>query len=159
MKKLKFKGAEYTKINTSEIPETYQKEIERLDIKAGNCLYNSYQIAKKITDINIVEGYLVTYFEDGSEIESVGHVWNEYKGAYFDATIGLKQHNRKVKKNDYFLVQKYTAAEANKEKVYLPPKNMYDFSKEVEPTKSNLVFKTDVHKNGIELKDHLNKKR
>jgi hypothetical protein len=110
----------------------------------NDCLGNSYEIAKNITDVNIVEGYLVTYFEDESDIESVGHVWNEYKGVYFDKSIELIQHNRNVKENEYFLAAMYPANEASKEKVYFPPSNMYDLSRKEDPTKSKLVFKTDV---------------
>ncbi|HKO75923.1 MAG TPA: hypothetical protein VJU52_01825 [Flavobacterium sp.] len=156
MEKLKFKGVEYTKINITKIPETHLKEIDKLTVIPGDCLGNSHTIAKNITDINIVEGYLVTYFEDESDIESVGHAWNEYKGVYFDKSIELIQHNRKVKKNEHFLATTYTANEVSKEKVYLPPKHVYDLFPEEDHTKSKLVFKTDVKKLEIELKDFLN---
>jgi len=159
MENLKFKDVEYSKINISKIPENHQKTIDKIPVKPKDCLGNSYEIAKNITDINIVEGYLVTYFEDESDIESVGHVWNEYKGSYFDKSIELIQHNRKVKENKYFLAIMYTANEVKKGKVYLPSKDMYDLIPKEDPTKFTLDFKTDVKKLEKELKDFLNNKK
>lgn len=159
MKKLIFKDAEYAKINVTKVPDILQEEIDKLSFDSGNCLYNSYMIAKNIANTNIVEGYLVTYFEDGSDIESVGHAWNEYNGAYFDKSIELVKHNRKIKKNVYFLTETYTATIASKKKVYFPQKSMYDLIREEDTSKSKLVFKTDVKKNELELKNQLNKKK
>lgn len=158
MEKLEFKGVEYIKINIAKIPEIYKDEIDKVPVIPGDCLRNGYEIAKNITDITIVEGFLITYFEDESDIESVGHVWNEYKGAYFDKSIELIQHNKKVKENEYFLAKIYPANEALKGKFYLRPKDMYDLFPKEDPTKSKLDFKTEVKKLENELKEFLNNK-
>ena len=159
MEKLNFKNVEYNKIDIGTIPENLKDIIEKIGAKSNDCLKNSYEIATHIFEINMVEGYLITYFEDESDIESVGHVWNEYNGEYFDNSIGLVKHNRKVKENEYFLAKTYTATEVLKEKVYYPPKNMYDLFPEVDTTKSKLGFSSDVKKNEKELKKFLNTKQ
>ncbi|OMQ11877.1 hypothetical protein [[Flexibacter] sp. ATCC 35103] len=106
----------------------------------GDCLRNSYKIAENITDITIAEGFLITYFEDESDIESVGHVWNEYKGAYFDKSIELIQHNRNIKENKYFLRKTYDVSEASIKKGYFPTTNMYDLHPKEDPTKFEIFF-------------------
>jgi hypothetical protein len=158
MEKLKFKDVEYPKISIDKIPEIFKAEIDKVPVIPGDCLRNSYEIAENITNINIVEGYLVTHFADESDIESVGHVWNEYKGVYFDKSIELIQHNRNVKENEYFLAKIYPANEALKGKVYLQPKDMYDLFPKEDPTKFKLDFKTEVKKLERELRDFLNSK-
>lgn len=155
MQKIKFKGVEYTKVEVTKISDSHRKEIDKLSLKSGNCLGNSYEIAKKISGINIVEGFLITYFEDG-KIESVGHVWNEIDGVYFDETINLKKNDKKIAKSEYYLADKYTLNDISTE---LKEKSTVGLSSFFEKPimEKHIIFKTDVKRIELELKEFFNK--
>lgn len=87
----------------------------------------------------MVEGFLVTIFQDEA-IESVGHVWNEINGNHFDATMGLKKHDRIVKNNFYFIDTIYDKNDRKIEERTKAGVNMYDAF--FEPPDQHLAFKT-----------------
>ena len=102
----------------------------------------------------MVEGFLITYFEDG-KIESVGHVWNEIQGVYFDETINLKKTDEKITKSEFYLADKYTPSEISTELREKPKVGLSSFF-EKPIMEKHMIFKTDVKKLEIELKDFLN---
>lgn len=154
MKNLNFKNVEYQQIETVETPEEYLAKKNNIDVKAGDCLTNSYEISRKFPKVDIVEGFLVTYFDDGI-IESVGHVWNEIDGIYFDETIGLKNSDKKIIKNEYYLADKYTSNEIATEEKEKPRAGLSSlFEKPI--IQKFIVFKTNVKKLESELREFLN---
>lgn len=151
-----FKEIEYQKIEVSKTPQKCDAKKNNIVVKDGECLNNGYLFSKKFADVNMVEGFLLTYFEDGT-IESVGHVWNEINGVYFDETIGLKKNEKKITKNEYYLAEKYPLTDIS---IELRRKVLIGLSSYLEEPimEKHLIFKTDVKKLEKELKELLNKK-
>lgn len=154
MKSLNFKNVVYVQIERDETPQKYIAKTNNIDVKEGKCLNNSFLISKKFPEVSMVEGFLITYFEDG-KIESVGHVWNEIQGVYFDETINLKKTDEKITKSEYYLADKYTPSEISTELREKPKVGLSSFF-EKPIMEKHMIFKTDVKKLEIELKDFLN---
>lgn len=155
MKSLNFKNVKYEQVERDETPQKYIAKKNNIDVKEGECLNNSFLISKKFPEASMVEGFLITYYEDG-RIESVGHVWNVIEGVHFDETIDLKKSNEKIAKSEYYLADKYTSSDISTELREQPTIGLSSFFEK--PTMENhLIFKTDVKKLEIELKVFLNK--
>lgn len=154
MKSLNFKNKTYEQVERTETPQKYNAKTNNIDVKVGKCLNNSSLISKRFTEVNMVEGFLITYFEDG-KIESVGHVWNEIEGVYFDETIDLKKSDEKITKSEYYFADKYTSNDVSFEQIKKTTSGLSSFFEEP-IIEIYLVFKTDVKKLEIELKEYLN---
>jgi hypothetical protein len=111
MPNLSYDGRVYPLAIINPIPEEIANLIKSIEFKEGECLFNSYKISKRINSVNVVEGFLVTLFEN-EQIDCVGHSWNEINGYYFDVTIGLKNHKQKIRQNIYYHDIKYNAVDA-----------------------------------------------
>lgn len=99
-----------------------------------------------------MEGFLLTYFNNG-RIESVGHVWNEIDGEYFDVTINNAEHNAIKMVHEYYLCEVYSSENAKFQNFCNQGGGLYDlyaFSKQ-------LIFKTKVKSLEKELFECLNK--
>lgn len=59
--------------------------IDDLNIKKSECFYNSYQVAKKHSEVEIVEGVLVAVEVNNTAI-ALCHFWNKLGDIYFDVT-------------------------------------------------------------------------
>jgi hypothetical protein len=150
MQKLKIEEHEYLNVSVGEVPEHIKQDLKGVRLESGNCLGNSYNVAQKLTDVNMVEGFLVTLFEE-EQPECVGHVWNEWNGQHFDVTIDLKLHDRKVKENIYFVSIVYSIGEAQVEK--RPKSNIglnVFFASEFE---THLVFKSNVKSQELKARE------
>lgn len=109
MDKFIFQKEEYIAIGIGQVPQGIKTKIRTLTQKKGMCLGNSRDIAEK-SGCNIVEGYMVTKFNDDREDECVGHAWNEYNGVHFDLTAPLTNEPN-VEESHYFVKEIYTAKE------------------------------------------------
>ena len=154
MKKLNFKNVIYEQIEREETLQKYIAKTNNIDVKEGKCLNNSFLISKKFPEVSMVEGFLITYFEDG-EIESVGHVWNEIDGIYFDETVDLKKTDKKIIKIEYYLADKYASSDISTEIREKPTVGLSSFF-EKPILEKHMIFKTNVKKLEIELKEFLN---
>lgn len=156
MKSLNLKNVIYEQIERDETPPKYIAKTNNIDVIEGKCLNNSFLISKKFPEVSIVEGFLITYFEDG-KIESVGHVWNEIDGIYFDETVDLKKTDEKITKSEYYFADKYTSNDISTELREKPKVGLSSFF-EKPIIEKHMIFKTNVKKLEIELKEFLNKK-
>jgi hypothetical protein len=142
---LVFKGTEYKAVDVELQDSNY-------DSRIGECLLNSYNVAKKSNTVNIVEGFLVTKFKDGT-FESVGHVWNEEVGIYFDVTLGLNKHHKNIKSNTYYIAEVYGIDDIKTEERLKPGSGMFDTDAK---TEVHIVFKTNIKAMEKELRSFLN---
>ena len=76
MEQLIFNGRVYNEVIISELPAIIINIKSKVKLYEGACIGNSYEISKALNGVNIVEGYLVTYFSHKPP-DSVGHAWNE----------------------------------------------------------------------------------
>ena len=152
MDNILFEGNIYESVLLIQVPDELQNNINFVSFIPGDCLMNSYKAAKLIEGITIVEGYLITLFE--AELpECVGHVWNELDGKYFDVTIELKKHDKKIIANRYFIVDKYTVTDIKTEKRKKGGVGFDSFlSNDFE---THLVFKTNVKSKELKVRDQV----
>jgi hypothetical protein len=99
----------------------------------------------KLSECEIVEGFLITQFPDKEEHDVVGHAWNSYKGIHFDVTRSLTPDADRVT-HQYFVREIYDWDVAN---------TTWEFYPE---TGEKLNFKTDVNAIELEVRDQVNQK-
>jgi hypothetical protein len=125
MKNIEDSGFTYTFIKVEDAPEDIKIILKAVNPIEGQCLKNSYEVAKKDNSIKMVEGFLITYFED-VPLDCVAHVWNTHFNSHFDITIGVKKHNRKIMKNEYYIGSIYEFKDAKLTQKTKKGANMYD---------------------------------
>ena len=60
-------------------------DFSNIEIKQGDCFINSYRVAKKYPQVEIVEGLILAIdLENGAK--PMPHVWNKLGDIYFDVT-------------------------------------------------------------------------
>lgn len=151
MNKLNFKKIEYENVKVNSLlPEIFKKELSSNFLKPGKCLSNSYQIAIQNDEIKMVEGFLITTYEDKT-IEAVGHVWNKYNDIYFDLSKDLIVSDKKIENSKYFKASEYYAVDISTEEKRKISSDIYNLE-----TETHIVFKTNVQSIEKELRDFLN---
>lgn len=151
MEILTFKGENYQLVNIVPIPQAYREKLKWIEIKQSGCLINSYNVAKRIKNVKIVEGFLLSYFNDG-RVESVGHVWNQANGQYFDVTINAANHAELISEHKYYFNEVYTSEKANVKEINRQGGGLYDLNSLSE----QLTFKTKVKSLEKEFLEFLN---
>ena len=131
MEQLKFNNKTYLKIDIKNIPGGLEKTCKNVLLIKGQCLKNSYEIAKATSSM-LVEGFLITKFIDKNELDCVGHAWNIYNDIHFDLSVDLVNTSN-VESNFYFVKEIYEHSKAN-----ITPMDFFDVSKKL------LQFKSDV---------------
>lgn len=150
MKDILFLDMTYILAEVNKVPDEVKSQINTLTPKEGECLKNSYDVAKKSNKIKMVEGFLITHFENGS-VGAWAHVWNEIDGNHFDVTIGVKKHNLVIKKNEYYIASIYDVKEAKFEKKLKESAGMYDLW----GSENHIVFKTNVKDIEMDFRDYI----
>lgn len=83
-------------------------DFSNIEIKQGDCFINSYRVAKKYPQIEIVEGLILAIdIENGAK--PMPHVWNKLGDVHFDVTkekvwTGREELNE-TKDIKYFMVK------------------------------------------------------
>lgn len=141
MEDLVFNEKVYMFIEVKNTRVCFEKDVKASKPKEGDCIFNSYKVAEKIDNVKMVEGFLVSYFEDGT-LECVGHVWNEINGSHFDVTKGIKKHDKIIKSDNYFIASVYDSKDKKTVKMPKAGGGMYDIF--LGETEKHLAFKTEV---------------
>jgi hypothetical protein len=59
--------------------------IDGVDITQGQCINNSFQVARKNPEVEIVEG-IILLVSHNSEGTALAHMWNKFGEVHFDVT-------------------------------------------------------------------------
>jgi len=105
----------------------FEIDISDIKIEQGKCFINSYRVAKKYSNVQIVEG-LIMVISENNKAQVFPHVWNKLIDVHFDCTnesiwigkeaftetkevkyISVNFHNHtNFKEGDVFEFSKYT---------------------------------------------------
>jgi len=93
-------------INISTTPA--EIDFSNIEIKQGDCFINSYRVAKKYPQVEIVEG-LILAIDNENGAKPMPHVWNKLDDVHFDVTkekiwTGREELNE-TKDIKYFIVK------------------------------------------------------
>jgi len=70
-------------------------DFSNIEIKQGDCFINSYRVAKKYPQVEIVEGLILAIdIENGAK--PMPHVWNKLGDIHFDVTKEKVWNGREV---------------------------------------------------------------
>jgi len=104
------------KMATPIVISNTPKEIEYndIDIKQGECFLNSYRVANKYPDVEIVEG-LIIMVDDENGATAMPHVWNKIGDTHFDVTSDRiwtgRKEREETKEINYFFVKTHNATD------------------------------------------------
>ncbi len=97
-----------TQIRINEKPK--EIELENIEIEDGKCFVNSYRIAKKYPNVEIIEG-LIILIDTENNAKALPHVWNRNEEVYFDVTKETvwinKEETKEIKEIRYFSIQSF----------------------------------------------------
>jgi hypothetical protein len=94
-------------VEISQRPGTVS--IDGLDITKGQCINNSFQVAKKNPEVKIVEG-IILLVSHNSEGTALAHMWNKFGEVHFDVTeekIWKENSENKIREVRYAFVNTY----------------------------------------------------